>query len=59
MLDTYDEAVIDYARSGLAFTACLLVSSPIKENYTDGLEMLRMMTQIDDKRMISFLLEDK
>jgi hypothetical protein len=59
LLDTYDAAVIDYARGGLAYTAALLITSPITENYEDGLEMLRMMTEIDDKRMVTFLLDCK
>ena len=47
LLDTYDEAVLDYARAGLANTASFLIQSPIRENYTDGLEMMRLLTQVD------------
>jgi hypothetical protein len=57
LLDTYDEAIVDYARAGLAYAAALLVTSSLRENYTDGLEMLRMITQIDDNRNVSYLLD--
>ena len=49
LLETFDEAVLDYGRGGAAFTASLLMTSPIEQNYTDGLEMMRMLTQIDEK----------
>lgn len=59
LLDTYDEAVVDYARAGVAYTAALLITSPIVQNNIDGLEMMRMLTQIDDKRNVNFLLESE
>lgn len=59
LLETYDEAVVDYARAGLAYVAALLVTSPIRENYTDGLEILRMITQIDDRKNVIFLLKSE
>lgn len=59
MLDTYDVAVVDYTRAGVAYTAGLLINSPITENIFDGIELLRMLTQIDDRRNVNFLLESE
>ena len=36
MLDTYDEVRMDYARGGLAQTACMMLASPFEENVKAG-----------------------
>ena len=59
LLDTYDEAVLDYARGTVAYAAALLVISPIPQNYTGGLLILQALTQIDSKKIVTFLLCNK
>lgn len=59
LLDTYDEAVLDYARGTAAYAAALLIISPIQQNYGDGLQILQALTQIDSKKIVNFLLSSR
>jgi hypothetical protein len=45
LINTYDEAVLDYARGHVAYATGLLICSPVQQNYSDGLEILHCMTQ--------------
>lgn len=59
LLDCYDEVVIDYARSGAAYSAALLVSSPHLESQAEGLNLLRTMSQVDSPKMAELLLTNR
>ena len=58
MIETYEEAVLDYGRGGLAFTAALLITSPVTANHLDGLYLLRRMTEVNSK-IVAFLLPNE
>lgn len=37
LIDSFDQAIIDYARTGLAYIAGLLITSSIDSNRSEGL----------------------
>lgn len=59
LLDTYEKAVIDYGRAEVAYVAALLILSPIQQNYADGLTILQILSQVDNKLLVTFLLNDR
>lgn len=59
LIDTYDEAVIDYARTGVAYSAALLVCSEDETSRLEGLSILRVLSEADDKQMVALLLDNR
>jgi hypothetical protein len=59
LLDCYDEAILNYARAGTAYVACMLIDSSIDSNRNEGLEILRILSQIEGRKMVTFLLENR
>lgn len=51
--------MIDYARSGAAYSAALLVSSPHYESQAEGLNLLRTMSQVGSSRIVELLLTNR
>jgi hypothetical protein len=56
LVNTYEDAVLDYARGHVAYAAALLICSPVQQNYSDGLEMLHVLTQLGSQRLVKFLI---
>jgi hypothetical protein len=59
LLDCYDEVVIDYARSGAAYSAALLLTSTNIQSQEEGLNLLRTMSQVDSPKIIDLLLTNR
>jgi hypothetical protein len=59
LLDGYDETVLDYARTGAAYSAALLICSPHEASRFEGLVILRVLSQVDDSQMIELFLNNK
>ena len=59
LIDTYGQAVLDYARGGMGIVAAKLIMSNIEDNYMDGMEMFTIFAQSDQVKMVDLLLEDK
>jgi hypothetical protein len=59
MLDTYDEALKDYTRTGAGYSAALLVAATAEASQLEGLTILRVLTQADEEFVIEELLKSK
>jgi len=51
--------VLDYARGPVAYAAALLIKSPVQQNYYNGLQILQALTQINLKKIVTFLLSNR
>jgi len=59
LIDCYQDTVLDYARTGVAYATGLLITSNVDINRSEGMQLLRMLTEVNDVKMVRFLLENR
>ena len=51
--------MLDYARTGAAYSAALLLSSPHEASRLEGITIMQVLSQVGDRAMLALLLENR